>query len=85
MTTIKTAISIEESLFQKAEELAAEMQVSRSRLFALALEDFIAHTDTEKLINQLNDIYADGLTGEDETWLEAARQTYVEVLGDESW
>ena len=41
MENIKTAISIEKSLFTQANALARKMKVSRSRLFVLALEDFI--------------------------------------------
>src|SRR6266446_713702 len=33
--TIKTAISLNRDLFERGEQLAGEMQISRSRLFAL--------------------------------------------------
>ena len=41
MANIKTAISLQESLFAQAEDLARDLNVSRSRLFVLALENFI--------------------------------------------
>lgn len=41
MATVKTAISIQESLFEEAEALAREMNTSRSHIFVLALEEFI--------------------------------------------
>jgi hypothetical protein len=41
MTTIKTAISLPASLFQQAETLAGEMQISQSLLIEIALEEFI--------------------------------------------
>ncbi len=47
MTSIKTAISLEESLFKQAEDLARELQIPRSHLYALAVAeepDFSAGT-----------------------------------------
>jgi metal-responsive CopG/Arc/MetJ family transcriptional regulator len=41
MENVKTAVSIRKSLFEQAENLARKMKVPRSRLFALALEDYI--------------------------------------------
>ena len=37
MQTVKTAISIQEGLFEQAETLARQIKISRSRLFVLAL------------------------------------------------
>ena len=85
MSTIKTAVSIEESLFRRADELAGELQVSRSRLISIALERLIREYETKRLMEKLNEVYADGPTKEDEQWLEIARQAYVETLGDEKW
>lgn len=85
MSSIKTAVSIEEKLFHQAEELAEELQVSRSRLVSLALSAFIERYEAQKITDKLNEVYAERPTQEDEEWLEAARQTYVELLGDEQW
>jgi metal-responsive CopG/Arc/MetJ family transcriptional regulator len=59
MRSIKTAISIQESLFEQAENLAHKMKVSRSRLFVLALEDYISHQQNRELLAQINAVYAD--------------------------
>ena len=40
MTSIKTAISIEESLYEEVTALANAMQIPRSKLFAIAMEEF---------------------------------------------
>ena len=50
MTTIKTAISIDDLLFQRAEALAAELHVSRSRLFVLAMEEYIQRRQNQRLL-----------------------------------
>ncbi len=52
MANIKTAISLPEPLFEQAEALAHEMNVSRSRLFSLALEDFIRRHENKQLIER---------------------------------
>jgi metal-responsive CopG/Arc/MetJ family transcriptional regulator len=85
MTTIKTAVSIEESLFHRAEEMAREMQVSRSRLFALALENYVAQYHSRKITEILNEVYADGPTAEEEETLEAMRRYQAKLWKDEPW
>lgn len=85
MTTIKTAVSIEESLFQRVEALAGELQVPRSRIFSMALESYIERYDTQKLIDILNVVYADGLTEEEKEDMEAMRYLQAELLEDEQW
>ena len=58
MESIKTAISIEKSLFAQANALARRMKVSRSRLFVLALEDFIREQENRELLEKINAVYA---------------------------
>lgn len=58
MRSVKTAISIQRSLFEQAEDLARRMNVSRSRLFVLALEDYIRRQQNRELLAQINAAYA---------------------------
>ncbi|MEO7841809.1 MAG: hypothetical protein ABIU06_20900 [Anaerolineales bacterium] len=59
MESIKTAISIDKSLFAQANALARKLKVSRSRLFVLALEDFIRQQENRELLEKINVVYAD--------------------------
>jgi hypothetical protein len=59
MANIKTAVSIEKKLFEQAESIAREMKVSRSSLFALALQDFIHRHQNGELLRRLNEAYED--------------------------
>jgi metal-responsive CopG/Arc/MetJ family transcriptional regulator len=59
MLAIKTAISIDKNLFDQAEHLARAMKVSRSKLFVLALQDFIAHLDNKEMLARINAAYSD--------------------------
>jgi metal-responsive CopG/Arc/MetJ family transcriptional regulator len=58
-TTIKTAISIPKSLFEKAESLAQELNISRSHLFGLAIETYIKNHQNQILLDEINRAYTD--------------------------
>jgi metal-responsive CopG/Arc/MetJ family transcriptional regulator len=66
MSFMKTAISIDENLFRKAEKLSSKLQVSRSQLFAQALEYLIERSETLEVIQRLNEVYGQKLP-DDET------------------
>ena len=59
MANIKTAISLQKSLFEQVETLANEMKLSRSRVFALAVEEFVRRHQNRRLLERLNEAYAD--------------------------
>jgi metal-responsive CopG/Arc/MetJ family transcriptional regulator len=85
MTTIKTAVSLEQNLFKQVEEVAGEMQVSRSRFFALAIEAYIERYETQKLVMALNEAYAHGLTQEEQQDMQAMQSLETELWEDEGW
>ena len=51
---IKTAISIEEDLFNQAEKLSKELGVTRSGLFAMGLKAMIERRENQRLLERLN-------------------------------
>jgi metal-responsive CopG/Arc/MetJ family transcriptional regulator len=57
---MKTAISIDEGLLQEADQTARRMGLNRSRLFALAVEDFLRRQRQEDMLRRLNEVYANG-------------------------
>jgi metal-responsive CopG/Arc/MetJ family transcriptional regulator len=59
MAIIKTAISLQKPLFEELERLARQMRVSRSRLLALALEEFIRRRENQQLLEKMNQAYDD--------------------------
>ncbi len=73
MAHVKTAISIEESLFREAEAWAGKLNISRSQLFARAVEDFVRQRENEELLERLNAAHADGLDEEEKEFLEHMR------------
>ena len=56
---MKTAISIDDGLLREADETARQMGLSRSRLFALAVGDFLQRQRRERMLLRLNEVYAD--------------------------
>ena len=59
MPTIKTAISVDKSLFSDVDELAREMNVSRSQLVSTALEQFLKQRKSQRVLQELNQVYAE--------------------------
>jgi metal-responsive CopG/Arc/MetJ family transcriptional regulator len=58
MANKKTAISIEQPLFEEIEALAKELEVSRSGLFTLAAREFIQQHKNQKLLKTINAAYS---------------------------
>ena len=65
MSAIKTAISISDTVFQDVEALAKEWHVSRSEIFAKAVQAFIEKQKNLKRLEALNQLYAKGPTEEE--------------------
>lgn len=56
---MKTAISIQDDIFEAAEEAARELRISRSELYARAVGEFVARHSKKNVTRRLNQIYAD--------------------------
>jgi hypothetical protein len=54
---MKTAISIPDSLFKAAEQLARKLGVSRSQLYQMAVARMIAEHDDQATTDALNLVY----------------------------
>jgi metal-responsive CopG/Arc/MetJ family transcriptional regulator len=55
---MKIALSIPDELFDSAEALCKRLGLSRSRLYATALEDFVAKHQAKKVTERLDSVYA---------------------------
>lgn len=55
---MKTAISIPDALFEKAEELAERLEVSRSQLYARAISEYTARHSSQQIREKLDHVYA---------------------------
>ena len=55
---MKTAISFPDPLFAEANRLAKRLRLSRSKLFAVALEKFLREQQGKDITKRLNEVYA---------------------------
>ena len=51
---MKTAISVQDSLFQRAENYARKKKISRSQLYSVAVEEYLEKREEEDLIARIN-------------------------------
>jgi hypothetical protein len=79
---MKTAISLPDKLFHKADQLAKQQGLSRSELYARALEDYVEKQfSKETLLENLNRVY-----GEDPGELDPAFRAVVRrMFEDNEW
>ena len=80
MATIKTAISIQQALFDRVNELAEELQIPRSQVFALAVEEFIKQHENRGIFDALNEVYDDAPGPGEEALREGMRRRQRQVL-----
>ena len=83
MHAIKTAISIDKNLFDQAEKIARTMKVSRSKLFVIALQDFIEHQKNKELLAQINAAYADEPDATEQALRNKARRQHRRIVEGE--
>jgi predicted transcriptional regulator len=55
---MKTAISIPDAVFERAEALAERLRVSRSELHATVVAEYVARHQDAKVTERLNAVYA---------------------------
>jgi len=85
MPSVKTAISLEEDLFNQVNQLAADLQVSRSKLFTLAVKDYLKKQESKKILAQLNAAYNDSSSKEEDVISKAMLKKQHKIVGQESW
>jgi len=56
---VKTAISLEKPVLEEVNSLAKKLNISRSRLFALAVQEFIQRYKNKELLKSINKAYKD--------------------------
>lgn len=80
MTHVKTAISLEKSLFEQIDKTAANLHVSRSRLFVMAIEEFIQRQRNCQLLDAINAAYADPPDEDEQQTVTAIKEYLPKVL-----
>jgi predicted transcriptional regulator len=78
---MKTAISIPDELFETAELLVEKLKISRSKLYARAIAEFVANYDNDLVTEQMDQALREIEIPYDEFSDEASRR----VLTREEW
>jgi len=78
---MKTAISVEDKVYKNAEDTAARMGVSRSKLYTLAIEEYMQNHRSDVLLEQLNAVYS----VENSKLDEDLQQAQSELFYSEDW
>ena len=55
---MKTAISVSDELFERAETAAQRLNMSRSQLYATALSEFLARRERQSITDRLTAVYS---------------------------
>lgn len=78
---MKTAVSIPEDVFERAERLARRTKKSRSRLFSDAVREYVARHDTDEITDAMNRVCEEVGDSKDPFVTSAARR----VLERSEW
>ena len=78
---MKIAVSIPDDLFESGETLSKRLKVSRSRLYATALAEFVAKNRGRKITERLNTVYG----SEDSRLRRSLRRLQIRSLTREPW
>jgi len=55
---MKTAVSVPDDLFRLAEAAARRLRVSRSKLYATAISEFLCRQQSSTVTERLNEVYS---------------------------
>jgi len=85
MSGVKTAISLDEELLIKVSRLADDLHVSRSKVFTLAVQDYLKKQENQSLLAQLNEAYEDFPSEEERGISKSMRIKHNNIIEQESW
>jgi predicted transcriptional regulator len=81
---MKTAVSLDDELLVRADHTAREMGISRSRLFSLALENYLRQRRNKEILDQLNRVYAGPPSQEERQKIRGMKKRFRSTI-QESW
>ena len=83
MSTVKTAISINETTFNEVETLAKRLKMSRSELFAKAVTEYLEKHKNLNYLEKLNEVYSEPDSEEERKFHHAILKKTAKVI--DSW
>jgi metal-responsive CopG/Arc/MetJ family transcriptional regulator len=83
MTQLKTALSINASIFKEMDTLARKLKITRSSVFELAAREFLARYRNQQITKQLNQAYALDKSDMEDKVAEAVFKNYYRKILEE--
>ena len=80
MAFVKTAISLRESLFERVDAVAQELDMPRSHVFVLAVEEFLQRHESLKMLEELNEVYGDAEERQEEVHKRRMREHHRKAV-----
>jgi metal-responsive CopG/Arc/MetJ family transcriptional regulator len=78
---MKTAVSVPDDLFRQAETAARRLRISRSKLFATAISEFLDRQQGNAVTDRLNEVYSHRRAKLDS----ALHRAQLKSLNKDSW
>lgn len=78
---MKTAVSINNNIFERAEKYAQKRKMSRSQLYSEAVEEYLDKREREALIAKINEVCEKVDTSLDPFWKKAQSR----ILPKDEW
>jgi hypothetical protein len=82
---MEIAISLSDTLFEKAEQTARYMGVSKDHLLSIALEEYIARHNGEIITKKLNKVYEKINQDEFKRNLDVGLESLRNLTKDDAW
>jgi metal-responsive CopG/Arc/MetJ family transcriptional regulator len=81
---MKAAISIDDELLHEVDKTARSMGLSRSRLIAIAVHDFLKRRRRGEMLRRLNQVYAGALEPAEKRLLKGFKSKFTRTV-KEPW
>ena len=82
---MKTAVSLPNILYEKAEKTASYMGIKRSKLFSMALEEFIEKHNGQMITEKINEVYEKINQKEFDHYLDAGLESTRNLTKNDTW
>lgn len=80
---VKTAILVQQSILERMDKLARELNVSRSQLFAQAADEFLSRHQGRDLVDAINRAYEGSPDPEEEEQMKRMRHLHRRAVEGE--
>jgi metal-responsive CopG/Arc/MetJ family transcriptional regulator len=82
MAKVKTAVSLSEEVLLNADKLAKSLSTNRSKIFEMAISEFISRHQNQQMLKQLDIVYGENSTAEIEL-MQQMKPTHQSIV--EEW